>query len=379
MALPGVNITINKGGLGRTTPQTTQTALIILGEALSPKLIFSPKDVTGTGLLKKEVSTFYERTGEGVPLWVAGLADAPTLVKAISVENGESIAEQLLRISKGKVSVLALNGLPGAKKNPAPAHGIDDDVVAAIEKAQLLATRYQKKNEPLRLLLPALNFDPTKIATLKDLRTLSADRVGVVLGANRKDGSAAMGILLAKIATQTPHINIGRVKDGAAILTEAYTTAKDNTDTHRNAYDALHDKGYIFFRDIFGKSGYYFNDDPVATALSDDVSSLSKGLVLDKAQRLAYDVLANEILENIPTDPNTGKMSGAVAAYYESIIEESLRRELVDRGSASAVKVVVPLDQDILATDTMEVLIRVVPVGSIKRMEVRLGYTKKIG
>ncbi len=65
---------------------------------------------------------------------------------------------------------------------------------------------------------------------------------------------------------------ISRVKNGALPISGAYFSNTNDTETHENAWNSIHDKGYIFFRTFVGKSGYFFNDDPTATALTDETS-----------------------------------------------------------------------------------------------------------
>ena len=54
-------------------------------------------------------------------------------------------------------------------------------------------------------------------------------------------------------------------------------------DASVGASETLSTKGYITFRTFVGKAGYFFSDDHLATAVTDDYHSICNRRVIDKA------------------------------------------------------------------------------------------------
>ena len=145
---------------------------------------------------------------------------------------------------------------------------------------------------------------------------------------------------------------------------------------------SLNDLGYIVPRTFVGKSGYYWSDDHLATGASDDYCAIPRRRVIDKAYRIAYKTLVDEVAEDVPVDTN-----GKLAAYHCKGVETSVESAIVnsmtregnlgtdpDDASDLGVQCYIDPDQNILATSRFEASLRVKPYGYSKYIDVKLGF-----
>ena len=61
------------------------------------------------------------------------------------------------------------------------------------------------------------------------------------------------------MAATAPHVNIGRVLDGAVLTEPAYLTSGGLVANFPDAaLNVFHNKGYIFLRKHYGRGGFFF-------------------------------------------------------------------------------------------------------------------------
>lgn len=393
MALPGVNIEILNNQLG-STPGTDDgvAGLIMSGVevagkiALSePKQIFSTDDAKELGLdaaydtdnsveVWKHISEFYAQAGEGSELWIMLVVNTTTMEDICDQTN--DLAKKLLDAANGRIRLLGVTRIPDGTYTPTFNDGLDDDVTAAVLTAQALATAYAALYKPVRILLEGRAYQGV-VANLADLRAGSENRVGVVLGGTKESAtSAAVGLTLGRLAKNPVQRNIGRVKDGNLGIVAAYLSdGNPIEDLSEAEWGQVHDKGYIFMRPYQGKNGYYFNDDPSCSPITDDYSSLARGRVIDKALLLTYATYIEEILDDIEVDPDTGRMNAAVIKNYQSLIENTLNTQMTNEGEVSGVTVNIDPTQNVLSTDKVVIDLRIIPLAYGKTIEVSLGFS----
>lgn len=396
MALPNVTILIGNGALGRVVSTADgvagligsgiATASIALAE---PKQIFGTDDAKSLGLsdeydvtnstdIYRQIKDFYEKTGEGAELWI--MLVSPTVTMADICDPAGNFAPALLDAAEGRIRLL------GITRNPDPTYvatyvdGMDDDARAAVMKAQSLSESYTSQIMPLRVLVEGRDFQGD-IAVLHDLRGGTQNRAGVViqgLDANKK--AAAVGMALGRMASEPVQRNIGRVKSGDLNITSAYLSDGQKVETYIKRWGMLHKKGYIFPRKFQGKSGYYYNDDPSCTSITDDYSSLARGRVIDKAFLIAYATYVEEIQDDIEIDEQ-GFMDPAMAKSYQVKIEEAIRVNMIPNTrdpEISGVSATISPRQNLLEADTVEVILDIRPKGYSKNINVRLGFTNPL-
>lgn len=379
MGLPRVSVEIKKGGLGRVAGADDRVCALVLNAlADRPLQIFSERDAQSHAAVAtpygdeymRHIRDFYSVAGEGSELWV--LPVNPALTTSEIFTNG--LLADLQEIAGGRVSVVAISRYSPTVTS-AITEGLATDLVGSLGVAQTFLDGQASQNKPMRVLLDGFAYtgDP---AALKNLRQLTGNRIGVCLGSNKVGArNAAMGLLLGRVAATAPHVNLGRVKDGPATTAQAYLTSAAAVDslTTSLTLNQLHDKGYIFLRKHYGRGGYYWNDDPMATLATDDYFCLSNGRIIDKAHRIAYATFLDELLDNVLVNEETGLIVPSTLKYYQGRIERAVDINMTNSGEISGCQAFVDPKQDVLGTSVLNVDLNIVPLGTNRAIKVRLG------
>lgn len=388
MARPGVTIEIQNGQLGQTagtadnvvgmvTSGLTHNGITI-GESYR---VFSLSEAEGLGVTSlahpdvyPRIKRFYDEAGEGAELWFMVVSDATLMASVCDLNN--DFARKLQYDSGGRIRVMAISRLPVGYAPDFTGFGIDPDVKDAAEKAHALGEQLASEFMPCRFIIEGRDYQGNS-ADLFDFSTTNYNRASVVISRVSSNGSTAHPeVLLGRIAKIPVHRNPGRVKDGALSIDAGYLSDGSKIDTVDSAtLDAIHDKGYILFSKYLGVDGYFVSDDPTCTIASDDFNSLARGRVIDKALILVYQTYVQEILDDVQVDDD-GRISAGVIKSYQSGISNVLEQEMFEADELStAPEVVIDPNQDILASNKLEVSISLVPKGYNKAIVIQLGFS----
>lgn len=401
MPLPNVKISLANGAMGRVDETGDGISGLVLnasaaasGLALAtPAVIFNLQAAVALGITEaalpevyRHIKEFYDGynyvTGsQNAELYIMLVAQTMTLAQMADTTVTNSAAK-LVDYANGRVKRLALARNPASGYTPTLTDGIDADSLAALPKAQLLGNTYAERQWPLRVLVEGRAFALANVGTLKDLRTLTAPRAGVVMASSKNDGSASVGFALGVAAGLPAHRSVGRVKNGALAPISVGYNGDTKAEAMAGAIDTIHDKGYFIFRTFSNRTGYYFNDDPMAAPKSDDYSQLVYGNVIDKAQRVVYNVLVDEINDDVDVLTG-GKLHPAVIATIESNILRSAGVALSENISKNedgtiAFSAFIDPDQNVVTAEKLKVIVRARPKGYNKTIEASLGYSLSI-
>lgn len=394
MALPRVKITFENGALGGVAPSEDGVCgLVAYATAVSttfalntPYLITKLDGLVALGItseatganaaLYKTVKEFYSEAPDGTKLWVMGVAASTTIANLTDKAN--NIISPMLMAARGSINILMLKVASAAE--PTMSGSIDGAVLTAVTNLQALAEDWTvNKYAPFMCLVEALSYNGVA-SSLPDLTVRSDNRVGVVLG-DTVSGSAgaAVGLVAGRLAAEPVHRSLARVRSGAI---KAETMYIGTNQAELGDPDVANDLGYIVPHTFVGKSGYYWSDDHLATGASDDYCAIPRRRVIDKAYRIAYKTLVDEIAEDVPVDTN-----GKLAAYHCKGVETSVESAIVnsmtregnlgtdpDDASDLGVQCYIDPDQNILATSRFEASLRVKPYGYSKYIDVKLGF-----
>lgn len=404
--LPGIDITFTNGALGQVVPLpdgcfgvvATADEVGATFEHEKPYVVKSMKDVDALGIIDsvgnhrlfKFLSEFFEEGGSGQELWIMAFdkLNGVTPVKMSDLftqVSGKAPVEKLLDAANGKIrGVFALFN-PDATYTSTITDGMDADVALTISKAQTILTDYtDNKKAPAFCVVEGYNFqgDHTQLA---DLTTGDDNRVAVLIGdTETRSGAttskgAALGCLAGRLAKNQVQVNAGRVATGALVPLNFFIV-DDNVEDYD--VESIHDKGYITFRTHVGRSGYFFTDDPLATAVTDDYHYITHRRVVDKAFRIAYDVLLNFLLDDVQLT-NTGTVSPIYAKTIESRVVSTIYNSMTANGELSAdltdpkdkgVICSVDLTNNVAATSKLIVTVQVKPKGHARYIDVPLGF-----
>lgn len=394
MSLPGVKINVLNGQLGRIPGSDDGIAgLIVSGPAPSglqlstPLLINGTSDAEDVGIddaydtdnsvkAYKQIKDFYAQAGEGADLWIMVIAQTTTMEDICDKSN--DMAKKLLTAAMNAskpIRILGVHRDPDGSYTATYTDEIDDDVKAAVVNAEALASDFEALFAPVRIIIGARDFQGT-VADLNDFRGASQNHVGVVLaGVASSYKGAAVGLCLGTFANIPVNRNIGRVKSGALPIASAYLSDGNPLSNYTEAeIETAHDKGYILFRKYQGRTGFYFNDDPSCSPITDDYSALSRGRTIDKAVVLTYKTYVDEILDEIELDPETGQMSPATIKYYQARIQSVIDLSMTANSEISGAIVTIDPKQNVLATDQVKIRLEIIPTGIAKNIIVDLGF-----
>lgn len=391
MALPGINITFANGAISSVLPSADKVVGMIvsavasgdfkLGEAYC---IYHLSEAVELGLNKtanayayEQIRQFYAEAGEGAELWVYGVAK--TVKPSVMLDKTGTHAPDFIQKANGRIRVLAACwDSEGATITPQA--GLDPDVLTAVGKGQELGewsatTLYA----PIFVILNGYGYSHNSASTMTDLTTRKDNRVAVFVGAIETEKNLALGLLAGKIASCEVQTHIGRVKDGALNCEKAFIGAKDAS---VGASETLNNKGYITFRTFVGKAGYFFTDDHMATEPTDDYHSICNRRVIDKAYRIAYNSLLDKVNDEVPVT-DKGTMPVSVTHALQGAVETAIINNMtavgnlgvdIEDSNDTGVQCYIDPSQNVVASEKLNVNIKVKPYGYAKYIEASLGF-----
>jgi hypothetical protein len=393
MGAPDIIFKYLNGQLGGTNPSADGVCGLIIQVPAAPAglafgatmALYSLADAEAAGLTAAydtgnsvsaygEVRDFFGRTGGKGELWIMPVVNTTSVADICDVQN--QMAAKLLADSQGRIRVWGVATNRPAAYEPVTTNGIDQDIYAATVKAQELRANYAlNRYVPTRVILPGRAFTG-QISALLDLKQQSNNGVLISLHGRKGGKEGMIGFLLGIIASLPVQRNIGRVLNGAlgveeAYLTDGATRAEDIFATR----DILHDKGYVFPETHVGRAGYYYNDDPTATSNTDDYHSLVHGRVIDKVQRIAYDMYLDYINDDFALSLK-GKIGVAALKSLQGDIEDVVNTVMTSAEELSSFRCYVDPEQDPIGTGKTVVRLNVQPRGYFKTIEVELGFVK---
>lgn len=395
--LPRVKIYYENGAIGGAEPQedgisgmVANGVEVVDGMQLGTMYLLTKlADLTDIGVasadadanahIYKQVKEFYDTAPNGTNLYLMAFADTVTLTDMLDVTN--EYAKKLVDAANGKIRTLFVVRKEAAGYTPTIVDGLDGDVYTAISKAQALGNyAADSKYAPLFTIIEGRRYSGTASA-LADLSERADNRVAIVIG-DTVSGSnnAAVGLLAGLIAAIPVQRSIMRVKTGAIKSDNLYTGTKA---AEEGSPDVIHARGYITARMHVGYTGYWWTDDKLATGTDDDYRLIPRRRVIDKAYRLAYNVMVQELGDEIPI-LSDGTMPPAVVKDIQQKVEQKIITNMTvlgnlgnDPSDPNDRGVICTIDhkQNVVSTEKLEVQLRVKPYGYPKYIDVYLGFT----
>ena len=379
---PKVSVEVNSNNLLRQVP-VLDTVAGIIGTAKTGSLIgkvvtvYSYDDAIEKGYtpdaepyLNGVIQQFYNELGGNQELWILGVEDTQTMTQMLTATNNNGI-KKLLTVSAGRVNLVFAGRNPDSSYLPGDDF-LDKDVATAVTVSKAICQYQQSINRPVRILIEGRvsNVNSTTI-----YKPIEGDNtfVGVVLGNNKKDGSACGGLALARACKFEAHIKLGNGQNGILSITEGYIGNKPLEEFTPTELDILTDAGYIILHRREGSAGYYFSVDKMAG--KDDFHILAHGRIIDKAQRIAA-ATTTPFLETSLRITKQGNINETDAKYIEDIIKSQLRAQM--EGQISGLDVIVPLEQDVINSSKLAIQVKIQPLGYLTWIVVTLGLSKTI-
>lgn len=385
MALPNVNITLANGQLGGVLSTNDGIAGMVLTGATegsvtqgTPFVVtgyddFKSKGLTDTNnaFVIRQVKEFYDEAPVGTLLYLL-LVPNTLKVNQMADKTNANGAVKLLDYAAGTIRLLGVMSDDNTVSPGAITNGINADCYTAIANMQTLGTEYFGKQTPFRGIVGGTSYTVANDAAITTQTGATNNRVALLIG-DTASGSkaAALGLLLGRLAANPVQRKPSRVKSGALTATSAYVGAVDSKVYVGAA--TLHDKNIITFRTFPNKSGYYFTSGATCTSDLDDYQGIERGRVIDKAQIITYATFVEEVDDEVPVNTD-GTLSAGYVAYLQQRIENQINLIMTANNEISSVACFIDPAQNVLSTATINVVLKIVPVGYASNIEVKLGF-----
>lgn len=386
--LPRIKINFLEGQLGIVGVSPDGLVALIIGAmAVSSTFelgksysITKPSDLKELGITKENnpalaeaVTDFYKEAEEGTSVVVVGVDASKKMAELCANEDGGLVRKVIERHSGALRAVFV--STPAGDSEQAT-EGLSPDTLATLQPAQDLAEwATTSLYAPLFIVVDGRGYTGEN---LKDLGQAKFNRVGVLVGSKTaEDKGSCIGVLAGRIASKPVHRNVGRVADGA-LKGEAFYLGGKRIEEKQSAVTALYEKRYIAIRRYVGRTGYFFADDNLATALTDDYAQIANRRVIDKAYRIAYNTLLDKMLDEIELNED-GTMQAPILKSWESELEAEINKAMtanseLSSSEGSGCKVFIDPKQNVVSTSKIAISLKVRPHGYARYIDVNLGF-----
>ena len=377
---PGVNVNVTNGNLLAAIPVLDAVPALMVTVNTSSlvaalKEVYSLKDAESKGFTAEDepfahdlLDKYYTELAGKQRLFVFGISDEMTMASALSMNEANGITK-MLREGLGEINLVAIARKPDEDYTPGTAF-LDSDVEAAVTASKAVTVAMQNANTPIRILIEGRVADASKTNSYNP-KDAANGNAGVVLGGTSNDGSAAVTVALARACKYGAHVKLGNGANGALSVSQIYIGTDKLED--RVDMETLHDAGFITFHHRPGSAGYFFGVDNMCS--KDDYRILVHGRIIDKAQRIAVEAYQPYVEGGIHIEDD-GSINATDAKDIEGTLLQALRASMGDQ--VSNVKVNVPLNQDVVNTSTLNVEVKVLPLGYLTWITVSLGLAANL-
>lgn len=134
--------------------------------------------------------------------------------------------------------------------------------------------------------------------------------------------------------------------------------------------------GYIYLTKYEGYSGHiFFSGDP--TCDNGDYRTISRNRAINKSRRVVRTVLLPYVNSPLKIAPSTGQLSAAQITIFKNAVDTVLQA-MADANEINGFATTIPTTQNVLATDTLQLSYKLVPIGTAKQITVTEGLALKV-
>jgi hypothetical protein len=328
----------------------------------------------------RHLQEFYNEAPVGSPLYVMLVATTLT-VKDMADKTNSAGAIKLLNYAQGAIKVIAVladdKAINTASGTITITNGMNADVYTAAANMKALINVFVAAENPLRGIIGGTSYAGTAASLTAINGGTTNNRVAIVMGDTQSYDatytSAAVGLCLGRIAAIPVQRKISRVKDGALSNAAAYlnTVALTLAD---GDMATIAGKGYITFTMYPNLSGFFWSGDPTATATTDDYAMLARGRIIDKAHRLAYARLVQEVDDEVPAIPGTGVIEPGFAANLSNAVEATINQNMTVFNNCTGSKCFVDPTQNVVSSNVVNAALTIYGVGYSTTINLKLGF-----
>ena len=259
-----------------------------------------------------------------------------------------------------------------------------------IVKLEAVADSLDTENAPLSTLYAPLvsNYKnlPNNLATSNPRVSVVIAQAGSGTGAElykSKDNKtkatvSAIGVALGTLSKAAVHQCIAWVKNfPSGISMPALGDGTLVRTIDKGELEKLDTNRYLFLNNVVGVAGSYWNDSHTMDSPTSDYAAIESVRTMDKAVRGIRTYLTPELGGNVYIDPDTGKLQSYTVSHLETTANIPLE-EMEKAGELSGYKAEIDAEQNVLSTSTIEVTIKNVPVGVVRKFKVKIGFVKSL-
>ena len=385
MALNDVKFVTTAGGLGRLPAEKDHVSAIIISLAATPAGWTSD----GTPLGKKYLS-LDEAEADGIVegsanfglLWyfireffrMAGAAE----LYAIDAAHGTFNAQAVFNMSGGEIRQVYYHTATAFA-----------GIATMVGTVQTFCTALANLYAPCVALTNVIDNATAVTGSIADLRALNSPDVSVLIGGDgsglgfdiatdlSNDYTPAGGTVLGLLARAKVHENIGwvapfNVQQGADFDTVILADGQEVPNVAAATLDTINTRGYLFLRKHTGIAGAYLNDSHAATAATSDFAYIENNRTIQKAKRNIRAALLPTLNSPLTVNPD-GTLSADTVKFFENLASRPLER-MQAAGELSNFRVIIDPAQDVLATSTLALTVKLQPRGVARTITVTIGF-----
>ncbi|MDR0872171.1 MAG: DUF2586 domain-containing protein [Prevotellaceae bacterium] len=396
MALNDIVFQKQNGGMGRTAPNEDPiSGLIIAANGKLAALPATLDPVNGLGIVK---ISFYEQLAQTYEI---GAIKEPADDADYAANAIDYYVREFFRMSPtgtlylavkltGEVSGDDVKTLQNYTEGKIRQIGILTASAANIAAYQSAATALETEHKPLSILFTT-NGDGTALAAYTEENGhVQAGRCNVsqLIGCDLDPALlerlgdfgyyGCIGTLLGAVSKAMVHESIAWVQKFPLGLTMPSLITGDLVkEISTGNQNLINGNRYIFVRTHVGEADNYFNDSFTYDVATSDYGFIENVRTMDKATRGIRTNLLPNLNAPLYVDAATGKLRPDTVAYLETVASKALE-DMEKAGELSGYRAEINPEQNVLATSQLEVQIKNVPVGVMRRVLVKIGYTTQI-
>lgn len=364
----------NRPGLGASLNSGTPIAIVLSGTAaVTVTSQFAGGIASNSAIWHYQISEFFRMQPNGI-LWV-GFFPTSDATQFNSISTLQAQASGAVRQFMVSNTTSTTSGM-----------------LQDIDKIQAQGIIMFNNYTPASIIYSPNLYSTTDLSTLPNTRAKSDNYVSVLIGQD-SGGLGAMlsltqgksvtclGACLGALALANVNEDIAWVaKFNISDGTEDEVVGFLNGQTWNTLYGIsksmlvqLDNYGYIFLKKLNNISGSFFNDSHCAISVTSDYAYIENNRTIDKAIRNAYLELSPLVMG--PVYFNTdGTLSDVSISAFENSAKPSLDA-MVANGELSGYSITVDANQNVQATGTVAVTIKLLGVGVARQIVVNIGYT----
>lgn len=134
---------------------------------------------------------------------------------------------------------------------------------------------------------------------------------------------------------------------------------------------------YIFVITHVGDADCYFNDSHTLDETTSDYAYIENVRTIDKATRGIRTNLLPYLASPLKVDATTGKLDSGTVAFLETTAGKALE-DMEKAGELSGYTAEIDPNQNVLSTSTVEIVIKQVGVGVMRKVNVKIGFATSL-